>query len=59
MNIKKGEKTMPSFEDIKNFIVTNWEAIVKFFDALWAFAKETVLKDDSIFAEVETEADNG
>ena len=37
-------------EAIKNFIADNWKDIVKFFDALWEFAKQTVLKDDSIFA---------
>ena len=54
-SIMKGEKTMPSIDDIKNFIADNWTAIVKFFDALWNFAKNTVLKDDSIFAEVAEE----
>lgn len=39
------------FEKVKNFLGANWEDIVKFFEALWKFAKSTVLKDDSIFAD--------
>ena len=38
----------------KNFIAflnDNWKAIVEFFDKLWAFAKDTILKDDSIFGD--------
>ena len=48
---------MPTIDDIKNFIADNWDAIVKFFDALWAFAKKTVLKEDSIFVEVAEEVE--
>ncbi|MGN0468548.1 MAG: hypothetical protein ACI4GY_07495 [Acutalibacteraceae bacterium] len=40
------------FAELKTFLEENWAAIVAWFDKLWAFAKETVLKDDSIFADV-------
>lgn len=36
------------------FLNENWKAIVEFFDKIWAFAKETILKDDSIFADPDT-----
>lgn len=41
-----------TWEGFIAFLNENWKAIVEFFDKLWAFAKETVLKDDSIFADV-------
>ena len=33
------------------FLNDNWKAIVEFFDKLWAFAKDTILKDDSPWAD--------
>ena len=33
------------------FLNENWRAIVEFFDKIWAFAKDTILKDDSIFGD--------
>lgn len=44
----------------KNFIAflnDNWKAIVEFFDKLWAFAKDTILKDDSIFGDATVAAE--
>lgn len=43
-----------SWDNFIAFLNENWKAIVEFFDKLWAFAKETVLKDDSIFADLDT-----
>lgn len=34
---------------VANFLNANWEAFVKLVDQIWAFLKETILKDDSIF----------
>lgn len=36
--------------NVKEFIETNWKAIVDWFDKLWAFLKDTILKDDSPWA---------
>lgn len=35
---------------VANFITANWEAFVKLVDKIWQFLKDTILKDDSIFA---------
>lgn len=43
-----------SWEGFIAFLNDNWKAIVEFFDKLWAFAKETILKDDSPWADLET-----
>lgn len=43
-----------SWADFVAFLNDNWKAIVEFFDKLWAFAKETILKDDSIFGDPDT-----
>lgn len=37
-------------EDIKNFILANWDAVIEFIKKLWKFACDTILKDDSIWA---------
>lgn len=37
--------------DVANFLNANWEKFVKLVDQIWAFLKETILKDDSIFGE--------
>lgn len=39
-----------SWDSFVAFLNENWKAIVEFFDKLWAFAKETILKDDSPWA---------
>lgn len=38
---------------VVNFLNANWEEFVKLVDKIWAFLKETILKDDSIFSETE------
>ncbi len=43
-----------TWADFIAFLNANWKAIVEFFDKLWAFAKETFLKDDSPWADLET-----
>lgn len=43
-----------SWDNFIKFLNDNWKAIVEFFDKIWAFAKETILKDDSIFGDVDT-----
>ncbi len=35
---------------VLNFITANWEKFVKLVDEIWKFLKDTILKDDSIFA---------
>lgn len=40
-----------SWNNFIKFLNDNWKAIVEFFDKLWAFAKDTILKDDSIFGD--------
>ena len=35
---------------VLNFITANWEKFVKLVDEIWKFLKNTILKDDSIFA---------
>ena len=35
---------------VVNFLNENWANFVKLVDKIWAFLKETILKDDSIFA---------
>ena len=34
---------------VLNFLNANWAEFVKIVDKIWAFLKETILKDDSIF----------
>lgn len=36
--------------NVKTFIEENWNAIVAWFDKLWAFLKDTILRDDNPFA---------
>ena len=43
-----------SWDNFIKFLNDNWKAIVEFFDKIWAFAKDTILKDDSIFADPDT-----
>ncbi len=38
------------FAKVVNFLNANWANFVKLVDKIWAFLKETILKDDSIFA---------
>lgn len=38
------------FAKVVNFLNANWKAFVELVDKIWAFLKETILKDDSIFA---------
>ena len=35
---------------VVNFLNANWAEFVKIVDKIWAFLKETILKDDSPFA---------
>lgn len=34
---------------VVNFLNANWAEFVKLVDKIWAFLKETILADDSIF----------
>ena len=35
---------------VANFLNANWAEFVKLVDKIWAFLKDTILKDDSIWA---------
>ena len=35
---------------VLNFLNENWAEFVKLVDKIWKFLKDTILKDDSIFA---------
>ena len=35
---------------VANFLNAHWADFVKLVDKIWAFLKDTILKDDSIFA---------
>lgn len=39
---------------VVNFLNANWAEFVKLVDKIWKFLKDTVLKDDSIFGDVDT-----
>ena len=41
---------------VVNFLNANWAEFVKLVDKIWAFLKDTILKDDSIFGESEANA---
>ena len=39
-----------AFAKVVEFLNANWEEFVKIVDKIWKFLKDTILKDDSIFA---------
>ncbi len=39
---------------VVNFLNANWAEFVKLVDKIWKFLKDTILKDDSIFGDVDT-----
>lgn len=42
-----------AFVKVVNFLNNNWAEFVKLVDKIWAFLKDTILKDDSPFATTE------
>ena len=38
------------FAKVVNFLNAHWAEFVKLVDKIWKFLKDTILKDDSIFA---------
>ncbi len=40
---------------VANFLNANWAEFVKLVDKIWAFLKDTILKDDSIWATTDAE----
>lgn len=38
---------------VVNFLNANWAKFVELVDKIWKFLKDTILKDDSIFATTE------